>query len=86
MGINFGRGRYACPGQFAESLGIKMVVAWLDTEYDSRFEEAKARPENLGILELMFQGLILGFLCGKDRLRDFQSHKWMSYVKFHPFN
>ena len=50
----FGIGRYACPGRFAASMEIKMVIAAILLRYDLKFLEGKGRPDTIRIFELQF--------------------------------
>ncbi|KAI0847851.1 putative cytochrome P450 [Daldinia vernicosa] len=52
--LNFGYGKYACPGRFFASLIIKMVLAKLLVEYDFQFLPGTGRPANLEVHEFLF--------------------------------
>lgn len=53
--IHFGHGRYACPGRFAASVEIKIILARILLHYDMKFPEGQGRPKNMTVLELSFQ-------------------------------
>ncbi|KAL8918841.1 MAG: hypothetical protein Q9208_007098 [Pyrenodesmia sp. 3 TL-2023] len=52
--MNFGAGRYACPGRFFASMELKMLLAHLLLKYDFRFPHGStARPANLVVDEFL---------------------------------
>lgn len=51
--MNFGAGRYACPGRFFASMELKMLLAKLVLIYDFRFPRGKSRPKLLVMDELI---------------------------------
>lgn len=53
--IHFGHGRYACPGRFAASVEIKIILARILLHYDMKFPKGQGRPKNMAVLELSFQ-------------------------------
>ncbi|KAI1761977.1 cytochrome P450 [Hypoxylon sp. FL1150] len=52
--LNFGYGKYACPGRFFASLIIKMVMVKFITEYDFKFLPGTGRPANIEVHEFLF--------------------------------
>ncbi|KAL8759368.1 MAG: hypothetical protein Q9199_000803 [Rusavskia elegans] len=52
--MNFGAGRYACPGRFFAAMELKLLLAHLLSKYDFRFPHGTtARPSNLVIDEFL---------------------------------
>ena len=52
--LNFGYGKYACPGRFFASLEIKSILARLLMNYEFKFHEGASRPKNLSAYEFEF--------------------------------
>ncbi|KAL8949001.1 MAG: hypothetical protein Q9222_004857 [Ikaeria aurantiellina] len=52
--LNFGHGRYACPGRFFASHEIKILVAEILLRFDIRFPQGKGRAKNLAAFEYGF--------------------------------
>ncbi|KAF2661050.1 cytochrome P450 monooxygenase-like protein [Lophiostoma macrostomum CBS 122681] len=52
--LNFGHGKYACPGRFFAALEIKSILVRLIMEYDWKLPDGEARPENLKAHEFIF--------------------------------
>jgi cytochrome P450 len=52
--LNFGHGKFACPGRFFAALEIKNILVRLIMDYDWKLEEGKCRPENLRAHEFIF--------------------------------
>ncbi|KAF2183915.1 cytochrome P450 [Zopfia rhizophila CBS 207.26] len=52
--LNFGHGKYACPGRFFASLEIKNILVRLIMEYDWKLPDGEGRPENLMAHEFIF--------------------------------
>ena len=52
--LNFGHGKYACPGRFFASLEIKAILVKLIMDYDFKLPEGKGRPANLLAHEFIF--------------------------------
>ncbi|KAI2627380.1 putative cytochrome P450 [Hypomontagnella submonticulosa] len=52
--LNFGYGKYACPGRFFASVIIKMVFVKFLSEYDFKFLPGTERPANLEVHEFLF--------------------------------
>ncbi|KAL8861936.1 MAG: hypothetical protein Q9178_001806 [Gyalolechia marmorata] len=52
--LNFGHGRYACPGRFFASLEIKVILVRLIMNYDFKFLDGRGRPPNLRAHEFLF--------------------------------
>jgi cytochrome P450 len=52
--LNFGHGRYACPGRFFAALEIKSILVRLIMEYDWKLPDGQGRPENLMAHEFVF--------------------------------
>ncbi|KAI5921045.1 cytochrome P450 [Camillea tinctor] len=53
--IGFGHGRYACPGRFAASIEIKMLLAHILLQYDVKLpDEVNGRPQSIKLLEFQF--------------------------------
>lgn len=52
--LNFGHGKYACPGRFFASLEIKNILVRLIMDYDWKLPEGQGRPENLRAHEFIF--------------------------------
>lgn len=52
--LNFGHGKYACPGRFFAALEIKTVLTRLIMEYDFMFPPEQGRPNNLHAYEFIF--------------------------------
>ncbi|KAL8941827.1 MAG: hypothetical protein Q9216_002027 [Gyalolechia sp. 2 TL-2023] len=52
--LNFGHGKYACPGRFFASLEIKVILARLIMNYDFKFVNGQGRPSNLRAHEFLF--------------------------------
>ena len=51
--MNFGAGRYACPGRFFASMELKMLLAQLLLKFDFKFPAGKSRPSLLIMDELI---------------------------------
>ncbi|KAL8711938.1 MAG: hypothetical protein Q9220_003634 [cf. Caloplaca sp. 1 TL-2023] len=49
--MNFGAGRYACPGRYFAAMELKLLLAHLLLNYDFRFPDGVSRPGNLVIDE-----------------------------------
>lgn len=52
--LNFGHGKFACPGRFFASLEIKNILVKLIMDYDWKLPEGQGRPENLTAHEFIF--------------------------------
>lgn len=52
--LNFGHGKYACPGRFFASLEIKNILVRLMMDYDWKLPDGEGRPENLKAHEFIF--------------------------------
>lgn len=52
--LNFGHGKYACPGRFFASLEIKNILVRLMMDYDWKLPDGEGRPENLRAHEFIF--------------------------------
>jgi cytochrome P450 len=52
--LNFGHGRYACPGRFFASLEIKVILVRLIMDYDFKLPPGSGRPANLRAHEFIF--------------------------------
>ncbi|KAI1114208.1 putative cytochrome P450 [Nemania sp. NC0429] len=52
--LNFGYGKWACPGRYFASMMIKMVFVKLVTEYDFKFLPGRGRPDNIELHEFLF--------------------------------
>lgn len=52
--LNFGHGKYACPGRFFASLEIKIILVKLIMDYDFRLAGNSGRPKNLTAHEFIF--------------------------------
>ena len=52
--LNFGHGRYACPGRFFAALEIKNLLVRLIMDYDWRLPDGQGRPANLTAHEFVF--------------------------------
>ena len=52
--LNFGHGKYACPGRFFASLEIKVILAPLIMNYDFELTAHQGRPSNLKAHEFLF--------------------------------
>lgn len=50
--MNFGAGRYACPGRFFASMELKLLLAQLLVRFDFRFPDGKGRPKLMVLDEL----------------------------------
>ncbi|KAI4176969.1 MAG: hypothetical protein LQ346_007749 [Caloplaca aetnensis] len=73
--MNFGAGRYACPGRFFASMELKMLLAHLLLKYDFRFPPGTVtRPPNLVIDEFLGPNPWAKILLRK-RHRDFVGKK-----------
>ena len=70
--LNFGHGKYSCPGRFFASLEIKIVLVRLIMGFDFRFREGTGRPKNLVAHEFIFPNpdaeLLMRARKGEDRL------------------
>jgi len=66
--LNFGHGKYSCPGRFFASLEIKNILVRLLTDYDFKFPEGKGRPDNLRAYEYIFPNPD-GQLLFKERMK-----------------
>lgn len=51
--LNFGAGRYACPGRFFASMELKLLLAQLLLKFDFEFLPGKSRPQLLVIDEMV---------------------------------
>lgn len=51
--MNFGAGRYACPGRFFASMELKLLLAQLLLKFDFQFPPGKNRPSLLVMDELV---------------------------------
>ncbi|KAL8940343.1 MAG: hypothetical protein Q9216_002855 [Gyalolechia sp. 2 TL-2023] len=51
--MNFGAGRYACPGRFFASMELKLLLAHLLLKFDFRFPEGKKRPASIVVDEFL---------------------------------
>lgn len=54
MVLNFGHGKYACPGRFFAALEIKSILVRLIMEFDWKLPDGEDRPENLRAHEFIF--------------------------------
>ena len=45
--MNFGHGKFACPGRFFAAAEMKIVLAYLVTHYDVKLEKDGERPANI---------------------------------------
>ena len=52
--LNFGHGKYACPGRFFASLEIKVILVRLVMNYDFKLTPHQGRPANLKAHEFLF--------------------------------
>ncbi|KAF2878219.1 cytochrome P450 monooxygenase-like protein [Massariosphaeria phaeospora] len=52
--LNFGHGKYACPGRFFAALEIKNILVRLIMDYDWKLPESQGRPDNLHAHEFIF--------------------------------
>ena len=52
--LNFGHGKYACPGRFFASLEIKVILVRLIMNFDFKFSPNQGRPANLKAHEFIF--------------------------------
>lgn len=52
--LNFGYGKYACPGRFFASLEIKVILVKLIMNYDFKLPPQQGRPQNLMAHEFIF--------------------------------
>ncbi|CAL5867176.1 uncharacterized protein PFLUO_LOCUS1388 [Penicillium psychrofluorescens] len=52
--LNFGYGKYACPGRFFAALEIKTILVELIMNYDVKLLDGCNRPENLRAYEFIF--------------------------------
>ncbi|TVY14663.1 Ent-kaurene oxidase P450 [Lachnellula arida] len=52
--LNFGHGKYACPGRFFASLEIKVILVRLIMDYDFKLAPGSGRPGNLRAHEFIF--------------------------------
>lgn len=52
--LNFGHGKYACPGRFFASLQLKLLLSHLLLNYDFEFPKGQGRPKNFTIDEFIF--------------------------------
>ncbi|KAL8704535.1 MAG: hypothetical protein Q9201_002309 [Fulgogasparrea decipioides] len=53
INMNFGAGRYACPGRFFASMELKLLLAHLVLQFDFRFPPGASRPPLLVIDEFV---------------------------------
>ncbi|KAF8252941.1 cytochrome P450 [Wilcoxina mikolae CBS 423.85] len=44
--IGFGTGKHACPGRFFAANELKMLLGYIISNYEFKFEDGKKRPEN----------------------------------------
>lgn len=51
--MNFGAGRYACPGRFFASMELKLLLAYLLLKFDFQFPPGQSRPNLLIVDELV---------------------------------
>ena len=51
--LNFGAGRYACPGRFLASMVLKLLLAQLLLEFDFQFRPGQSRPPPLVMDEVI---------------------------------
>jgi len=54
--LSFGLGRYACPGRFFAVMNIKILLAYIVSNYDIKFEEGKKIPPELFLAGVRFPG------------------------------
>jgi len=54
--LPFGLGRYACPGRFFAVMNIKVLLAYIVSTYDIKFEEGKKVPPELFLAGVRFPG------------------------------
>jgi ent-kaurene oxidase len=52
--LNFGHGKYACPGRFFAALEIKNILVRLIMDYDWKLPGGQGRPKNLTAHEFIF--------------------------------
>jgi cytochrome P450 len=52
--LNFGHGKYSCPGRFFASLEIKNILVRLLMNYDFKLPDGETRPPNLSAHEYIF--------------------------------
>ncbi|KAF7958294.1 hypothetical protein EAE96_001845 [Botrytis aclada] len=52
--LNFGHGKYACPGRFFAALEIKIILVRLIMDYDFKLKDGQIRPANLFAHEFIF--------------------------------
>lgn len=52
--LNFGHGKYACPGRFFAALEIKSILVRLIMDYDWKLPDGEERPKNLLAHEFVF--------------------------------
>lgn len=52
--LPFGHGKHACPGRFLVDFELKMIIAYVLTNYDIRFPEeyGNKRPPNKWLMEV----------------------------------
>lgn len=67
--LNFGHGKYACPGRFFAALEIKSILVRLIMDYDWKLPDGQGRPENLMAHEFIFPNQE-GVLYMKARKED----------------
>lgn len=51
--LNFGAGRYACPGRYLASMVLKLLLAQLLLKFDFKFRPGQSRPPSLVIDEVI---------------------------------
>jgi cytochrome P450 len=54
--LGFGHGKYACPGRFAASVEIKMLLAHVILQYDLKLPPGRTtRPQTIKLMEFKVQ-------------------------------
>lgn len=69
--LNFGHGKYACPGRFFASLEIKNILVRLIMDYDWKLPAGQGRPANLTAHEFIFPNPD-GELFMRERAKEFR--------------
>lgn len=67
--LNFGHGKYSCPGRFFAALEIKNILVRLIMDYDWKLPEGQGRPANLHAHEFIFPNQN-GLLYMKQRPKE----------------
>jgi len=72
--LNFGHGKYACPGRFFASLEIKTILVRLIMNYDFKLPEGQGRPANMKAHEFIFPNP-----AGELLVRAREKHQRLDY-------